>query len=33
MALRPPVVAVRDGESRLLQRRETVEDLVARDVR
>ena len=33
MALRPPVVAVRDGEARLLQRRETVEDLVARDVR
>ena len=33
MALRPPVVAVRDGEARLLQRRETVEDLVARDAR
>ena len=32
MAPRPPVVAVRDGESRLLQRRETVADLIARDV-
>ena len=32
MALRPPVVAVRDGEARLLQRRETIDDLVARDV-
>jgi len=32
MALRPPVVAVRAGRARLLQRRETVEDLMARDV-
>ena len=32
MALRPPVVAVREGEARLLQRRETIDDLVARDV-
>jgi diaminopimelate decarboxylase len=32
MALRPPAVAVKDGEARLLQRRETVEDLMARDV-
>jgi diaminopimelate decarboxylase len=32
MALRPPVVAVKDGEARLIQRRETVEDLMARDV-
>ena len=32
MALRPPVVAVRDGEARLLQRRETIDDLIARDV-
>lgn len=32
MALRPAVVAVREGAARLLQRRETVEDLMARDV-
>ncbi len=32
MALRPAVVAVRGGRARLLQRRETVEDLMARDV-
>tara|TARA_Y100000588_G_scaffold393482_1_gene509691 strand:- start:401 stop:802 length:402 start_codon:yes stop_codon:yes gene_type:complete len=32
MALRPPVVAVQNAQARLLQRRETVEDLVARDV-
>lgn len=32
MALRPPVVAVRNGQAHLLQRRETVDDLVARDV-
>jgi diaminopimelate decarboxylase len=31
-ALRPPVVAVRDGESRVLIRRETVDDLLATDV-
>lgn len=31
LALRPPVVAVKDGSARLLQRRETVEDLLARD--
>ncbi|MEW2354773.1 diaminopimelate decarboxylase [Spirillospora sp. NPDC029432] len=29
---RPPVVAVRDGRARVLVRRETVEDLLARDV-
>jgi diaminopimelate decarboxylase len=29
---RPPVVAVRDGEARLLVRRETVEDLLSLDV-
>jgi diaminopimelate decarboxylase len=29
---RPPVVAVRDGVARLLRRRETYEDMVARDV-
>jgi diaminopimelate decarboxylase len=28
---RPPVVAVRDGASRVLVRRETVEDLLALD--
>jgi diaminopimelate decarboxylase len=32
MAQRPPVVAVRDGQARLLLRRESVEDLLARDV-
>ncbi|MGI8926378.1 MAG: diaminopimelate decarboxylase [Tepidiformaceae bacterium] len=32
MALRPPVVAVRNGEARLLVRRETMDDLLARDV-
>ena len=32
MALRPAVVAVSDGAARLMQRRETVEDLIARDV-
>jgi len=30
--LRPPVVAVRDGESRVVVRRETVDDLLATDV-
>jgi diaminopimelate decarboxylase len=29
---RPPVVAVRDGAARVLIRRETVEDLQARDI-
>ena len=32
MATRPPVVAVLDGQPRLMQRRETVDDLVRRDV-
>ncbi len=32
MALRPPVVFVRDGEPRLVVRRETYEDLLARDL-
>ncbi len=32
MALRPPVVFVRDGEARLVVRRETYEDLTKRDV-
>jgi diaminopimelate decarboxylase len=31
-ALRPPVVAVRDGETRVVVRRETVDDLLATDV-
>lgn len=31
-ALRPPLVFVRDGKARVVQRRETYEDLVARDV-
>jgi len=31
MVLRPPVVFVRDGESRLVVRRETYDDLLARD--
>lgn len=31
MALRPPVVAVKDGRARLLVRREKVEDIMARD--
>jgi diaminopimelate decarboxylase len=31
-ALRPPVVAVRDGQSRVVVRRETVEDLLATDM-
>lgn len=29
---RPPVVAVRDGTARLLVRRETASDLLARDI-
>ena len=32
MALRPPVIGVKDGGSYLLQRRETLEDLTARDI-
>tara|TARA_B100000029_G_scaffold497975_1_gene566183 strand:- start:6619 stop:7962 length:1344 start_codon:yes stop_codon:yes gene_type:complete len=32
MALRPPVIGVKGGESYLLQRRETLEDLTARDI-
>ncbi|GAA2436761.1 hypothetical protein GCM10010191_59470 [Actinomadura vinacea] len=32
MVRRPPVVAVRDGRARLIIRRETIEDLMARDV-
>jgi diaminopimelate decarboxylase len=32
MSLRPPVIAVTDGNARLLQRRETIEDLLARDL-
>ncbi|MDX2342649.1 MAG: hypothetical protein QNL12_02375, partial [Acidimicrobiia bacterium] len=32
MALRPPVVFVRDGETRLVVRRETYDDLTKRDV-
>jgi len=32
MALKPPVIAVRNGEARLMQRRETIEDLLARDL-
>ena len=31
-ALRPPVVAVRDGESRVIVRRETEDDLFATDL-
>jgi diaminopimelate decarboxylase len=31
-ALRPPVVAVRDGSYRVIVRRETVDDLLATDV-
>ena len=31
-ALRPPVIAVRDGESRVVVRRETLDDLLATDV-
>lgn len=31
-ALRPPVVAVRDGEARVIVRRETVDDLLATDL-
>jgi diaminopimelate decarboxylase len=31
-ALRPPVIAVRDGQSRVVVRRETVDDLLATDV-
>ena len=31
-ALRPPVVAVRDGASRVVVRRETLDDLLATDV-
>ena len=29
---RPPVVAVRDGEARVIVRRETIEDILALDV-
>jgi diaminopimelate decarboxylase len=29
---RPPVVFVKDGEARVVVRRETLDDLVARDV-
>jgi diaminopimelate decarboxylase len=32
-ARRPPVVLCRDGEARLVVRRETIDDLLARDVR
>ena len=32
MALRPPVIGVKGGDSYLLQRRETLEDLTARDI-
>ncbi|MEX2081199.1 MAG: diaminopimelate decarboxylase, partial [Dehalococcoidia bacterium] len=32
MATRPAVIAVKDGEARIMQRRETVEDLLARDM-
>jgi diaminopimelate decarboxylase len=32
MALKPPVIAVKDGKARLMQRRETIEDLLARDL-
>jgi diaminopimelate decarboxylase len=32
MVLRPPVVFVRDGEARLVVRRETFEDLLSRDL-
>ena len=32
MALRPPVIGVKNGDSYLLQRRETLEDLTARDI-
>ena len=31
-ALRPPVIAVRDGEARVIVRRETEDDLLATDV-
>ena len=31
-ALRPPVILCRDGEARLAVRRETIEDLLRRDV-
>ncbi len=31
-ALRPPVIAVRDGASRVLLRRETLDDLLATDL-
>ncbi|MGH3306663.1 MAG: diaminopimelate decarboxylase, partial [Nocardioides sp.] len=31
-ALRPPVVAVRDGETRVLVRRETEDDMLATDM-
>jgi len=31
-ALRPPVVAVRDGETRVVVRRETIDDLLATDL-
>jgi diaminopimelate decarboxylase len=30
--LRPPVVAVKDGEARVVVRRETLDDLLATDV-
>jgi diaminopimelate decarboxylase len=32
-ARRPPVVICRDGDARLAVRRETIEDLLARDLR
>jgi diaminopimelate decarboxylase len=31
-ALRPPVIAVRDGKTRVLLRRETEDDLLATDM-
>jgi diaminopimelate decarboxylase len=31
-ALRPPVISVRDGESRVVVRRETLDDLLATDL-
>jgi diaminopimelate decarboxylase len=31
LALRPPVIGVSNGEARVIQRRETVEDLLTRD--
>jgi diaminopimelate decarboxylase len=32
MVGRPPVIAIRDGAARLLVRRETISDLLARDI-